>query len=140
MSSPKAAPCPLLFKKNGGEIDERGRPVFKIDKKGNYPLRSLCSQAFDCGTCPLLKEYVEEETAKGYAVGWECNDCLHESFMYERRNPEVDRVLPGFFQAGSDPDLPEDHKYFDPDRPPLKGCTSCGKGTSFLQLVLRKAR
>jgi hypothetical protein len=129
----RVAFCPLLFASNGGTFDERGRPVFSSGRRG------LCGIAFDCGRCRFLIQWVEAEAAKGWSVGWECWECLDASYRYERENKDVSRVLPGFYHSGRPHDLTEDDPDFDPDRPSLEGCTSCGKGSSFLSLILRRA-
>jgi hypothetical protein len=151
----RVAFCPLLFAHNGGRFDERGRPIFaggdceqprydsngeQIDYVDPVPVRGKCNRPVDCNECALMAEWVEARVDEGWDVGWECPDCLKESERYERDNPEVERFVPGFFQAGRSPDLEEQDEDYDRDRPSLPGCTSCGKGTSFLQLVIRRAR
>jgi hypothetical protein len=126
----RVAPCPLLFERNGGTFDERGRPILHDVEDDGYAARAKCDRAFDCGLCPLVADYVNGMAREGFRVGWECSDCLSVSYQYERNNPEVERILPGFYQAGwkNDPETP------------LEGCTSCRKESSFLQLVLRRPR
>ena len=161
MSTPiKVAACPLLFRANGGQFTENGLPIIggrivhlqdeqiELDENDNplYPEERqlfapfLCDKAFDCGTCPLLHQWVAGEQASGWVVGWECWICLKDSWAYERGDPKVERNIAGFYQAGRPPDLIPDDEDYDPDNPPLRGCTSCGKGRSILQLVLRRAR
>lgn len=135
MGSPvRVAFCPLLFARNGGTFDSRGLPIFNDPEETKedsvFPARGKCDQACDCGLCPLLQVWVEARQVEGFNVGWECSECLQVSWEYERRNPEVQRVLPGYYQSG---------RKNDPEAA-LDGCTSCGKETSFLQLVLRRAR
>lgn len=127
----RVAFCPLLFARNGGAFDSRGLPIFNDpDAEDGFPARGKCDRAYDCGLCPLLGEWVEARQSEGWSVGWECSDCLQFSYLFERNNHEVERLLPGFYQAG---------RKHDPETP-LEGCTSCMKETSFLQLVLRRAR
>jgi hypothetical protein len=142
----KTAPCPLLFAANGGRFNQLGLPVFNTtaldpnDPEDAYVAATNCDRAYDCGVCPLLIQWIDARIAEGWNIGWECTKCLNDSFTFERDNPDVERKLAGYYQAGRDPMLTPDDEDYDPDRPPLTGCTSCGWGSSFLQLVLRRQR
>jgi hypothetical protein len=142
----KTAPCPLFFAANGGRFNQLGMPVFRSDTFDQndpddaFVAATNCDRAYDCGACPLLIQWIEHEVAQGWTVGWECTKCLNDSLLYERDNPDVQRRLAGFYQSGRRPELTPDDEDFDPDRPHLAGCTSCGWQSSFLQLVLRRQR
>jgi hypothetical protein len=135
----KIAPCPLHFAASGGRFDSRGMPVFGGSDYEDSPAL-LCDTAFDCASCPLLQEWLQARANEGWAVGWECIDCVSDSWRVERDLPDAERMLPGFYQAGRDPALVDGDEDYDPDHPTLSGCTSCGRGTTFLQAVLRRAR
>lgn len=127
----RVAFCQFLFARNGGTFDSRGLPIFNDpDAEDGFPARGKCDRAYDCGYCPLLREWVEARQVEGFDVGWECDECLKISYTCERNNPEVERVLPGFYQSG---------RRDDPETT-LEGCTSCRKESSFLQLILRRPR
>lgn len=143
----KTAACPLLFAASGGRFTPLGLPVVggvvvldteDVDPDHNRAASILCDEAYDCGTCPLLRQWVATEAQQGWSIGWECSNCLKETFRRERDDPALERKLPGFYQAGRD--VAPDHEDYDPDNPPLAGCTRCGWGSSFLQLVLRRQR
>lgn len=146
----KVAPCPLLFASTGGKFDSRGLPIVgqrvvsstEVETGGDDPQYAnlLCDRAYDCGECPLIHEWVGGQLAEGWSVGWECIDCLRDTYHLERDNPDFERVVPGFYQAGRSPDLVDGDDDYDPDHPQLDGCTSCGRGSSLLQLILRRAR
>lgn len=124
--SVRLAFCPLLFHHNGGTFKD-GKPVFGSDKR-TY-VRGRCDVAHDCGECTLLSAWVKS-MEDHVIVGWECSDCLRET-------KDLPRSLPGYFQASRYRDLITERVLVEPERP-LDGCTRCGKGTSFLQLVLRQ--
>jgi hypothetical protein len=117
----RSAFCLLLFGSNGGQFDELGRPIFR----GQL---GTCGRAFDCGTCPLMREWMLKLAQDGWEWGWECDQCLKNTFDTDHAR-EVERILPGYYQS-SQPD--------DEDHPPIEGCTRCGWQTSFLQLILRR--
>lgn len=158
----KVAWCNLLFKSNGGQLNEKGAPVFRSSESFHSP-RGACSKAFDCGACDIMIQYLEECVSQGWDVGWECIDCLKPD------TPSgIERVLPGYYQSGRDPKYPEpyhkrvemmqlnraskrqgfrEYKFGhydnqDSDKPwataSITGCTNCGWQSSFLQLVLRR--
>lgn len=143
----KAAPCPLLFAANGGRFSRMGLPILgstelskdaldAISSKERPPAATaalLCDKAFDCGTCPLLHEWVAHEASQGWTASWECNGCV------SHKEPSVHRRFAGFYQSGRG-GYPEDDYRHDPDNPPLDGCMACGCASSLLQLVLRKPR
>lgn len=137
----KTAPCPLYFAAHGGQFTQLGMPILRDIEAGEAQyLPVYCDRAYDCGVCPLMHEWVEHRIAEGWSVGWECDKCLKDTWQTERDRKDIERALPGFYQAGRAPDLQEGDRNFDPDRPPLTGCTRCGWGSSFLQLVLRRVR
>lgn len=128
----RVAFCPLLYVRNGGEIDgeniETGRIV--LSTKRQY-VRGKCDEAFDCGECGVLNDWLAEEATKGFHIGWECVTCLKET------KNAVPQRLPGFFQSSRYRGPLWDRVLAEPERP-LDGCTRCGFGTITLQLVLRK--
>ena len=126
--------CPILFGKNGGQFDDKGLPVFAT--RQDKAVRGRCDEAFDCGTCPFLSEWVAVQVNNGWSVGWECQGCLKGSKKLDEV-AGIKRILPGYYQAGRKP-YPPDHQDHDTDRPALEGCTVCGYESSFLQLVLRR--
>lgn len=149
----RVAFCPLLFAANGGRFGTLGLPIFNPreyvpdeslemglggDEFGSTP-RGRCDEPWDCGVCPYMRQWIEGKQHEGWEIGWECTRCLRDSARLERRNPNVERQLAGFYQSGRQPRSPND-PYYDRDRPPLAGCTACGEESSFLQLVLRRAR
>jgi hypothetical protein len=110
----KQAFCTLLFASNGGTFLPSGDPLFAPGVKGS------CDEAYDCGRCPLMGQWLDQRAQEGSRIGWECVGCLNET-------KGEGRSLPGFFQSGW------------VDEPGgLDGCTRCGFETSFLQLVLRR--
>lgn len=130
----RSAFCPLYFRAHGGQFlitrpcsaetfVVRGTPIFRDGVLGT------CDRPFDCGTCPLMSQWVVEMVAAGWAVGWECDQCLKDTLL-EDKIQGVQRELPGFFQS-CQPD--------DADQPPIGGCTRCGWQTSFLQIILRRS-
>lgn len=145
----KVAACPIYFGANGGRFSELGRAI--LESKDD---RLLCGVAFDCGHCSYLAQWVEVQRANGYSVSWECDHCLRVTLKRDRRD-NIERVLPGFYQAGRS-NLDPLGKDYDPDLPGLRGCTrildeddeetgqkagqECGWETSFLQLVLRRPK
>ena len=138
----RVAFCPLFFSSNGGEFDQNGLPrVFRVDDEekpklvGRLWVRGKCKKAYDCGSCSLMREWVEGEQRRGWVVGWECSQCLK---LTKKEAASEGRVLPGFYQSGRHPDLTMDDPDYDKDKPKLSGCTRCGYETSFLQLVLRR--
>jgi hypothetical protein len=156
----KTAACPLYFRSNGGQFTPLGLPIVggrallreneqvEVDAEGN-PLyieehrvfqELLCGQAFDCLSCDLLQQWIAGEVDKGWTPSWECFICLDESWRYEKDNPRVERNIAGFYHAGRDPSLAPGDEDYDPDKRLLPGCMSCGRGSSLLQLVLRRAR
>lgn len=154
MGSPiRSAFCSLFFAHNGGSFDANGKPIFSNEQievenletgESDYvdpvPVRGKCSTVFDCGRCPLLTEWVNDKLAAGWSVGWECQQCLSETWLSEQPsvNPSIERLVPGYYQAGSPLDTPKDSLAYDEDRPQLEGCTRCGYATSFLQLIIRR--
>lgn len=148
----KVAFCPILFGANGGQFTTLGLPIFDPREyvteeedmglggdDGSTP-GGNCDEPWDCGVCMYMRQWIEGIQREGWSVGWECLRCVTDSWKYERRNKEVERMLPGFFQSGRHPDRSSEDPKYDRDRPPLSGCTSCGTETSFLQLILRRAR
>lgn len=136
----RVAFCPVYYGANGGAFDDRGRPTWKTEdaEDDGYPIRGKCDRPFDCGTCPYLHQYVVSLEKQGWTISWECVHCLKET---KRLDDEAhqERSLPGFYQSGR-PQVPEDHPDYDSDQPPLGGCVRCGWASSFLQLVLRRAK
>jgi hypothetical protein len=136
----RAAYCRLFFAHNGGEFGTNGLPIIgTIDEEGKMDavaIRSLCPHPFDCGTCPLLTAWVVAKQAEGWAISWECDDCLRRTQRSDKLVYE--RIIPGYYQAGRNPDIPRDSADYDPDRPKLDGCLVCGYESSFIQLVLRR--
>lgn len=131
----RVAFCPIYFGSNGGQFDSLGKPIFSKRDEDGFPARGKCDRPFDCGTCPYLGQWVLNLQAQDWEIGWECEKCLKDT-KKEDTDKNI-RFLPGFYQAGRSKDLkPEDSDY-DPDRPPLEGCTRCGWETSFLQLIIR---
>ena len=151
--STKIAPCPIYFGAHGGKFDDLGRALKETDVDEYAPV--LCPISFDCGHCEYLHEWIRAWVARGYSIGWECDRCLRRSEKYDKAN-NIERLLPGFYQAGRRPDLPADDPDYDPDKPGLTGCTHvhavdaddveppkrageiCGWESSFLQLVMRR--
>lgn len=131
----RVAFCKVFFWKNGGQFNDTGLPVFEDDVRGN------CDRAWDCGVCTYLGEWIEWLASQGWEWGWECDRCLRLTLAKDRHEG-VERHVQGFYQAGRRSDLsPSDPEYKwegDPDLPALEGCTRCGEGTSFLQLVIRR--
>jgi len=124
MSDPsKTAFCPLYFSAHGGQFNEKGLALFS-----GMMIPGVCDRAFDCGTCSLMSKWVSEMIAAGWSVGWECDQCLKNTFL-DDKGRGVNRLLPGFYQA-SQPD-PQQSGF-------IPGCTRCGWQTSFLQIVLRR--
>lgn len=122
--------CPILFAANGGTFDEKGLPIFNQQDKRTW-VAGKCSKPHDCGECSLLHEWVNGLMAQGWTVGWECIHCLKET------KAEGDkRILPGFYQASRFRGAPENYVEAEPKKA-IAGCTRCGWGSSFLQLVLR---
>jgi hypothetical protein len=130
----RVAFCPILFGKNGGQFSPNGLPIFRSEDE--VAARGRCDIAYDCGVCPHLGEWVGHMTQQGWKIGWECVYCIKDSKKDDEAQGRQ-RTLPGFYQAGRLP-VPPDHPDYDPDQPPLHGCTTCGYESSFLQLVLRK--
>jgi hypothetical protein len=164
MSQPvKTAFCPLFFASNGGQFNSLGMPMFggrqmnyedgadtpdtEEDENGDivrlvdpFAVASNCDRAFDCGTCHLIHQWVNGKISEGWAIGWECDDCLHEWKHARKHRPDLEWQLAGFYQSGVVPEVgPEDDDY-DPDKTICDGCTSCGRSSSFLQLILRRPR
>lgn len=130
--------CLIYFGANGGTFDELGRPIFKERDEDGFPVRGKCDRPFDCGTCHHLGKWVLELQSQGWDIGWECYQCLKDTKKTDTE--ENQRFLPGHYQAGRKQDLKEEDQDYDPDQPPLEGCTRCGWSTSFLQLVLRRKK
>jgi hypothetical protein len=131
--------CSHLFASNGGTFNEKGEPIIhpitSEAEQLTFEVRSMCSHAFDCGTCPLFSQWVEARIAQGWVVSWECWVCLEETRDEDKKNGG--RKLTAHYNSGRDPSREPDDPNFDPDRPGLTGCTRCGKESSLLQLVLR---
>lgn len=102
---PIAAYCELLHANNGGRFDHLNKPIFQ------QGVRSTCDVASDCGTCPIMRQWLAYLQGEGYEEAWECDKCVKET-------PKESRILKGFYQEGL--------------------CTRCGWDTPLLQLVLRK--
>lgn len=132
----RVAFCPVLFGKNGGRFTSTGLPIFNDPDDDGEPARGKCDAPYDCGVCPYLGEWVSHLMSEGWRVGWECVYCIKDTKKLDEAEGRT-RNLPGFFQSGRLPVPPED-PFYDPDQPPLHGCTRCGYESSFLQLVLRK--
>ena len=126
----RVAFCPLLFSANGGEFDQKGRPIFRQLQEARKFIRGKCDEAYDCGECELLVRWCNERAAEGFHIGWECVHCLKET-------KAVPRWTPKFYQSSKYRGPPEDRDLVEPDRS-LDGCTRCGWGSMVLQLVLRK--
>lgn len=154
------APCPILFESTGGQLDERGRPLFIRQGEEFVPLgdpqaRINCDRAYDCGVCQLLHGWLKAKIDAGYSFGWECDQCLRDTLKADKEN-NIDRIVTGYYQAGRRFDIDPQSLEFDPDVPGIEGCTRvyelddpennkragerCGWETSFLQLVLRRRR
>jgi hypothetical protein len=154
------ASCPILFVSTGGQLNERGRPLFTLNGTemvplGNPEARLNCDRAYDCGVCTLLHRWLETRVAEGYSFGWECDRCLKYTRSLDEEN-DIERIVTGYYQAGRKFTIDPEDKDFDPDKPGLDGCThvhefddpevnkrageKCGWETSFLQLVLRRRR
>ena len=129
----RVAFCKVLFWKNGGQFTPTGLPIFK------HRIRGRCSRAFDCGACSYLQEWIAYLASQGWSWGWECDKCLKETKKTDEANGLV-RSVQGFYQAGRRSDRTPDDPDYDPDRPGLEGCTTCGWETSFLQLVVRRPK
>lgn len=132
----RSAFCPLFFARNGGQYSPEGWPIAgTIDEEGRpdaLAIRSLCSTPYDCGTCPLLQEWVVAKQREGWRVSWECITCLGETERTDQR------VLPGYYQSGR-ADAPPGDREYDPDKTCiLRGCMRCGNQLSMIQLVMRK--
>jgi len=137
----RVAFCKVFFAKNGGTFTEYGLPIFSAaDHSEEYPARGYCDKAFDCGSCAYLQEWLWSLYDKGWEIGWECDQCLRDTIRQDFYD-KTERKVEGFFQSGR-PKLPVDHPDYwhehDEDSGGLEGCTRCGWGSSFLQLVLRK--
>lgn len=135
----RVAFCPLLFAANGGQFTPLGLPIFdpreyvseEDPERGlggdevYYSPRGKCDEPWDCGTCPLMRQWIEGKLSEGWDVNWECIGCVKASQRLDK-DADLERQLPGFFQGT--------------DHPSLTGCSSCGCRSSFLQLVLRRPR
>ena len=119
----KSAFCPLYFSAHGGQFNDRGLALFN-----GMRIPGVCDRAFDCGTCSLMSKWVNEMMSVGWAVGWECDRCLKDTYLADKSS-KTGRILPGFYQS-SQPD--------DKERGYIDGCTRCGWQTSFLQIILRR--
>lgn len=128
----RVAFCKILFAKNGGRFTDTGLPIT------NEGARGQCDRAYDCISCVYLEEWVQLLANDGWEIGWECDACLKNTDEHDDMTG-VERRVQGFYQAGRPPEDPPSSEDYDPDRPALSGCTRCGWGTSFLQLVLRRS-
>jgi hypothetical protein len=140
----RVAWCNLLFANNGGAVDDRLRPIRPPpeDEENKEYVRGLCDKAWDCGVCPILHRWVAAKTQEGWSVGWWCSDCIEAAIyplelQHGKEGSKRYLSITGYYQSGR-PDYPPDHKNFDQDRPPIHGCTRCGKESSFLQLIYFK--
>ncbi len=136
----RAAFCPLYFSSNGGSFKSNGLPIFADDED----IRGNCDKPYDCAECSLLQDWLTALRANAWVPAWECEQCLKDVALEEKRS-NVERVLPGFYQTGRDPEtdpFPLMPAYVNDEvaTPMLSGCTRCGWQTSFLQLVLRRQR
>lgn len=159
------AKCPILFVSTGGQLDERGRPIYITARAangqpvlvpaGNPEAVAWCERAYDCGVCPHLHKFLNTKIAEGWAFGWECDRCLKVTKELDAGNG-VERKVTGIYQAGRKFGISSESNDYDPDAPGLEGCThihefddpevdkrageKCGWETSFLQLVLRRRK
>lgn len=128
MDPARQAFCALFFLHNGGHF-VRGRPIFQ-GERGN------CDVAYDCGSCGILGKWILERLEEGYSVDWQCQVCISEMKRAdkERKKNGGETIFPGYYQSGgpTEPGQLEDHK------PKLDGCTTCGRESFLLQLVLRR--
>ena len=127
----------ILFGANGGQFTPDTHLPIMHQEVGDFGIRARCSRPWDCGTCSLMRKWIEARQAQGWFSGWECSDCLKRTAKFDLGDGGGGRELPGFYQAGRRAYPPDDLNY-DADRPGLLGCTRCGFETSFLQLVLRR--
>lgn len=136
----QVAACLIYFGAHGGRFTPEGRPI-KTDED-----RLLCGRAFDCGSCPFLHQWLQEQIRQGFTPGWECVSCIHRATRYKDAN-EYETFITGYYHSGVAD---------DPDHPGIVGCTHvlrednlktgqkagevCGYQSFLLQLVLRKRR
>ena len=90
---PAKAFCVLLFVSNGGQVDERGKPIFKR----GWRTRGNCRDPGDCDGCPLM----QQELAK-YApssIMWVCPVCIRE-LTRQAKEQGMSFLAPGYFTEG----------------------------------------
>jgi hypothetical protein len=134
----RVAFCIVFFGYNGGRFDANGLPIQEDLDEDDLPVRGKCDKPYDCGTCPILSQWVLLLQQRGWEIGWECYTCLPYGITDRSAEKGIELKLPGFYQSGRSPVLRPEDEDFDPDLPPLTGCTHCGYQSSFLQLVLRR--
>lgn len=121
--------CKILFGRNGGTFTSKGLPIFGVDDA-----RGNCDRGWDCGECNIMHEWLGELATQGWEWGWECDKCLRDSMEADGLEGGS-RLAQGFYQSGRAEFDPYDLRY-----PAITGCTNCGWESSFLQLVLKKAK
>jgi hypothetical protein len=131
----RVAFCPILFSVNGGKFDGLGRPYIPTEEE--Y-VRGKCDVGFDCGQCPYLAKWLLTWSNAGWQPGWECDRCLKRDVPAHKTADYRVRVVAGYYQSSRYRLDGENRIEVEPDNP-LDGCTSCGWGSSFLQLVLRRS-
>ena len=124
--------CSLLFASNGGRFDDLGRPY--IPNEGEF-VRGCCERAEDCGTCPLLIQWIQARMGEGWSVSWLCVHCIKEAVPTGKTADKNHWLAPGYYQSSR-------YREWEPEvvdeKSTLDGCTQCGYGSALLQLVLRR--
>lgn len=88
--------CPLLWRANGGAFNADGTP--RHSEQSEYPIRGLCTRAYDCDSCELMMEELTYHAP--YTVWWCCPDCISD-LKKKSAGRGLHLSLPGFYTEGT---------------------------------------